>query len=164
MRSGTIFTSEVEHHLNPAFCGALLMSAIKAYQGEKESRLPLLLAYLVLPIVLHGPSRAIMPRDKRTHFHLWITRYPQIRVGLPERCRALLPFTSDGIEYLLHHRIISFKGTAILTCETVAKPEQKLTSASEDTKLCFKAARLIGNWFGASYSVSRIYFMLGVRP
>lgn len=46
-------THEIAYLLNPAFCGRILYSSIKAYNEKTRKSFPFPLIYLILPLVLH---------------------------------------------------------------------------------------------------------------
>jgi Family of unknown function (DUF6521) len=84
--------------LNPALLAVLLSSAAHDYEKakEKEQRLPWPLGFLVLPLVLHRPTRVELPKNTRTHLSTWIRRHPLLRAGFPGRAAAMVPLTREG--------------------------------------------------------------------
>ena len=57
--------TEAANLFNPAFVGAVLLSAIVSYQKKKSAGLPYALAFLILPVVLHAETRASLMDAKR---------------------------------------------------------------------------------------------------
>ena len=52
---------DVANLLNPAFDGLLLYRAVAGYEQENEGGMPFELAFMVLPFVLHQPTRKRLP-------------------------------------------------------------------------------------------------------
>ena len=63
---------EIAHLLNPAFCSTLLFESITGYKQENGSGMPFATAFLVLPVVLHKPTRDHLPKSIATKLHAWI--------------------------------------------------------------------------------------------
>ena len=63
-------THEIAYLLNPAFCGRILYSSIKAYNEKTRKSFPFPLIYLILPLVLHKKTRINI--NSKTKFHNWI--------------------------------------------------------------------------------------------
>ena len=54
--------TELAYLFNPAFCGWVLREAVAGYASVKPAGLPLPLAFLILPVVLHRVTRELVPR------------------------------------------------------------------------------------------------------
>ena len=78
MQEWKMRTREIAYLLNPAFCGRILYTTIRAYNEKSHRAFPFPLVYLVLPLVLHKiiltpsgelevpPRSKILNREKYT--------------------------------------------------------------------------------------------------
>jgi hypothetical protein len=142
--------------LNPALLAGLLAGAARDYDSSGAG-IPWPLAFLVLPLVLHRPTRTALPRDTRTHLSTWIRREPVLRAGFPERAASMVPRTREGIRFGLRASVLSIDG-ANLIGHLTAEP-----SLGELRQLV-RSARLIGRWLAKSDRASTAFALLGVAP
>ena len=139
MQEWKMRTREIAYLLNPAFCGRILYTTIRAYNEKSHRAFPFPLVYLVLPLVLHKETRAII--SSRTHLHIWVQQNPQLLIDFPRRASELIPITNEAVEMLLQTRkIISEIAECLTKCAHIAR------------------------WFEDAGKVENIYISLGVRP
>jgi hypothetical protein len=84
------------------FNAALLALLVRRAAEEHERRsggrpLPTMLAYLALPLALHGPTRRQLPSNVTAQMGEWIRAHPDAAAGLDDRARALLPLVTSGL-------------------------------------------------------------------
>jgi len=141
--------------LNPALLSVLLAPA--AHEHEKaKARMPWPVAFLILPLVMHRPTRVVLPRDTRTHFSTWVRRHPLLRAGFPERAVAMTPLTREGIRYGMRAGILDLQDG---TLGGVA-----LDRPAGEVGQLMKAAGLIGRWVAKTEQPSTAFALLGVAP
>jgi hypothetical protein len=141
--------------LNPALLAVLLAGAARDY--DEEAGMPWPLAFLVIPVVLHRPTRNALPRDTRTHLSTWLRREPLLRAGFPERAAAMVPRTREGLRFGLRAGILTVDGANVvgnLTDEPALGELRQLV----------RAARLLGRWLAKSDQPSTPFALLGVAP
>lgn len=160
-----LHATEEQNLFNVPFCSLLICRAIVEYNEHAISGMPFVLAFLVLPTVLHAETRELLPSTSATSFHSWLTGKPHIRIGLARRVRTLVPHSQRAIVYGLQ------KGALRLTDDTLLDPlvppemsSYRLQRGSEDFRSCYKGAGMIGRILGKAGSPSSILFMLGLRP
>src|SRR5688572_18103696 len=85
---GTTRPVEVMGLLNPAFTGTLLTRTIGAYNQQSHSEFPFALSFLLLPIIMHPPTRRVLPTRISAHMHAWLQNHSEIRVGFAQRARG----------------------------------------------------------------------------
>jgi len=141
--------------LNPALLAVLLAAAARDYEPEAGMAWPL--AFLVLPVVLHRPTRNALPRDTRTHLSTWVRREPLLRAGFPERAAAMVPRTREGIRFGLRAGILTINGGNVLGHLTE-------DPAPGELRQLVRAARLVGRWLAKSDQPSTPFALLGVAP
>lgn len=141
--------------LNPALLAVLLAGAARDY--DEEAGMPWPLAFLVIPVVLHRPTRNALPRDTRTHLSTWLRREPLLRAGFPERAAAMVPRTREGLRFGLRAGILTVDGANVVGNLT-DEP------APGELRQLVRAARLLGRWLAKSDQPSTPFALLGVAP
>jgi hypothetical protein len=144
--------------LNPALLAVLLAAAAYDYEKAKRrnDRMPWPLGFLVLPLVLHRPTRAELPRDTRTHLSTWIRKHPLLRAGFPNRAAAMVPLTREGIRFGLRAGVLDIDGSTLRGGET-RRPSGELGQL-------IRAAALVGRWLATTDQPSTPFTLLGVAP
>lgn len=148
--SGPRPPTEVDLVQNPALGALLLWRFARAYQGEVAREVPLHLAFLVLPMVLHQGSRnEIVSTRKASGLTLFAAKLGEQRenlLAIHDRTRALRPLTLRSIGQGVQARLLSvdyplatLRGNALETGEP-ANP-------SETIKNMLSAADKVGSWF-----------------
>lgn len=155
---------EVANLLNPAFCGQVIYSCAVAHQDEREDAFPYALAFLVLPLVLHSDTRGTMKATTR-HFEVWLNVNPEIKVGLADRARSLVPFGREALTFLQQCRAFQIRETdaAIVISKGLRRIRRRFPPG-EDTKACLAGAGILGKWFARENSPAAVYAALGLRP
>ncbi len=144
---------------NPAFLAALLGAAVHDFQHRAGSGMPWLLSFLVLPLSLHAPTRARLPRTVGAYFPNWLHEQPEIRAGFPSRASALVPLTREAIRFGSAQEALQLSGQVLTSPRRTRAPSR----ATEDVKSCFKAAAFFGRWF-PRHDTETLFALLGVRP
>ena len=134
---------------NPAFLGALVLCAADGYERTSQERhgLPYVLAFLVLPIVLHKSTREALPRTTRTSLPAWISVNAHTQVGFPARASSLVSLTKDSIAVACHGGLLAIEGSRLCArakMSTVAHFANAVKSA--EVSDCLKKAQFIGKW------------------
>ncbi len=155
--------SEIANLLNPAFCSVIIHEACIEYHKNSLSFMPYTLSFLVLPLILHKPTRESLPRDTRTKFHRWVHSNEHIRVNFHNRAKNLGPYTKDALLFCSSHNLLTISDQAELIPESNRLSSLTWTSSS-DTNNCRTKAKFLGRWLAKSGEVATIYTLLGVRP
>ncbi|WP_407664548.1 three component ABC system middle component [Mycolicibacterium anyangense] len=145
----------VAAYLNPAFTAAVISEAAA---GHQRDHVPMIwpLSYLVLPFVLHRPTREALPGNTRTHLSTWVRREPVLRAGFPYRAASLAQMTSEGLRFGVRHSMFRLHDGNILS--------GNITNNDVDPTLTqlLAAARLVGRWIAKSKEPSTVFALLGV--
>jgi len=153
---------EIANLLNPAFCALLLRDAAAGYRQQAASGLPYSVTFLVLPIVLHRPTREALPRTINAIMHAWIQEHSARQVEIVDRVRMLVPYTREAIIFGIQHRALAIVENGALESAmlraTMSFPDRT------DAMTCRHAAGLLGRWFGRTGDASQILAMWGLRP
>jgi hypothetical protein len=162
VRNWTDRPSEVAHLFNPAFCATVLGYAARGFAEERAAGFPWLLAYIVIPLVLHKSTREVTPTTKRTKFHTWVERNPAIRIGFAERARNMVPHVREAIIFgasagflVVDPKGNVFAGSAI--------PRKDMASDSAEVRDCIRRARTLGAVLAGAGSEYTVLAMLGVQ-
>ena len=80
-------STEIANLLNPAFGAVLIRQFVDGYFDRSGQHTPYLLAYTVLPFILHAQSRSKLPKiyNPQTKLLAFLHKYPEIRADLPSR-------------------------------------------------------------------------------
>jgi hypothetical protein len=157
--------TELAYLFNPAYCGWLLREAVDGYAAEKPEGMPLPLAFLVLPVVLHRPTRECLPRAVTTVLQAWLQEHPEARVNIAERTGELAPFAREALLLLATRGHLVFAEDGSLT--TAGKLRQgkgALIDRSGDLKESLLKAKFVGRWFALAGTSSSVFQAWGVCP
>lgn len=150
--------------LNPAFCGEVIRRTIVAYNNNEEGiKFPFSLLHLILPILLHKKTRENMPLRSSTYFHSWVDANEHLFVDFAYRVKELIPYTNESIIFLLQHKAanIDTNGKIEIVPYTQKNPSG---DHSEEVKMIYKKAELLGKWFRLTGNEQTIYMFLKIRP
>lgn len=155
-------THEVAYLLNPAFCGRILYTTIRAYSENTNRAFPFPLIYLVLPLVLHKETRSNI--NSQTKLLLWVQKYPQLLIDFSKRTKDLIPITNESVEFLLQTKrvVLTPNGDVEISASTRAMSKTKFVD--DEISECIKKSEHIAKWFAGTGKVETIYIELGVRP
>ena len=162
VRSWSKRSLEVAFLFNPAFCGRILYSTVKAYKEITQKSFPFPLVYLILPLVLHKETRTRI--NSKTQFQIWIHRYPHLLIGFPQRARDFVQITNEAIEFLIYARQILLTDTGELDILSISTIEKKKKFDDTEILECIQKAQHIAKWFASAGKIETIYIELGVKP
>ena len=163
MRAWSERPIEVTNLLNPAFCSLLLRDSIVSFHKEKEQGMPYPLSFLVLPLVLHKPTRDMLPDTIRTRLYVWLGDHPEVYVRFAQRTRQLVPYTKESLTFGVQKGIIDVTEDGNLI---PVQGRLKTLSWPTDAEpaICRRKAQFLGRWFAQAGEVATIFAMWGIRP
>lgn len=162
MKSWNERTREVAFLLNPAFCGRLLYATIKEYERKSHHAFPFPLVYLVLPLVLHKPTRIRI--SSRTQLLQWIQANQYLLIGFARRTKELLVITNEALELLLQSGMIQITKNGELSIAKTQKSLSKTLFVDSEISECITKSEHVARWFASTGKVETIYIGLGVKP
>jgi hypothetical protein len=157
-------TSPVALVQNPAFGSLLLWSFGRAYQSEKVGDLPPVTAFfLVLPIVLHGPSlreiRSTFQSSGLSKFIEKISAERERLFAIHDRALALRGLTLDSLAAGIAGQLMDVDyGSAVVRSNNVRPPPPP-----ERLKDHIASADKLGRWF-ARLPLAQVFSLLQVSP
>lgn len=155
---------EVAALLNPAFCGLLISVGLDEYLKSKEDGAPYVFPFIMLPLVLHKPSRHLFPRTTRTAFSTWITNADTARakIGFAERSKNMVPYVKEALIFSIQNKYIHVTDSGLLKPQ-VQSP-QDFSNATPEVKECIRASKMFGKWFSMVGDFKTVMALLGIRP
>lgn len=155
--------AEVANLLNPAFCGLLLRATVLEYtKTSAASGMDFPLAFLVLPIVLHKPTREAMPRTAATKFHAWLQQHQALRIGFSTRVQQLAPITREALQFTMQRSALALDSAGLLVAPTYNFRRADARLVSPIMTECRKKATFLGKWLGKAGSASQILSAWGI--
>jgi len=149
-------------HFNPAFCGELLVRALDHFRKETGGAMPLVYAFLVLPLVLHPGSRGALPRKANTAFASWAGDHADTLSILPDRVLRLRPVTREALLFLTQLRTICVRPDGVDLGQRPMRLNAKLSTTAEVDEIR-RGAGLLGRWFAHQSDSAAVLQTMGVR-
>jgi len=157
-------TREEAHLLNPAFCCSILSSSIRGYMSVKKAGIPFPITFLVLPIILHKPTREALPPNIRTSMATWLLENSVARVLFYERLMSLKPYTREAIQFGLLSDWLLLTDSGILeTKRTESDITRAIQKLNDEVRVCMMRANFLGRWFAKAGTTHMIMAFWGVR-
>lgn len=154
---------EIANLLNASFCSILLKDSIAGFNQENTQGMPYALSFIILPLVLHKPTRECLPRIITTQFHAWLERNQEVRIGFAGRARQLVPYTKEAIVFGMEAGIITIAGNGRLALGKKSLINNSWNSETEAAN-CRKKALFVGRWLARGGKVSTIFILWGICP
>lgn len=148
---------------NAAFLALLARRAADEHERRSDGRaFPAVLAYLALPLGLHGPTRRALPSNVTAQMGEWIRAHPEAVAGLDERARALRPLVSAALRLGLAHGLLRADAGALRASGLPRRPRGLARSAEVDE--CIDKAGFLGRWFSVQRDPLTTLALWGLRP
>lgn len=145
---------------NPAFGSALMWSFV-AGVGEAGQAPELPLLFLPLPILLSSLRDTMAHTNRRTGFHAWLARHPEVRVGLAERVERMQPITRRAILYGARIEIITAGQDGRFRTSDALR-DAALSRTGPAVRPLFPLARRLGAWIGEVGGTRDVFYALGL--
>jgi hypothetical protein len=150
-------------HFNPAFCGELLVRTIDQFRKQAGGTLPLVYAFLVLPLVLHPGARKALPGRANTAFASWAGENAAMLSTLPERTLRLRPVTREALLFLAQVGAIIVGPDGLKVGKRPIKLNAKLSVTTNEVDQIRLSAGLLGRWLGNQSDSVAVLQTMGVR-
>lgn len=150
-------------HFNPAFCGELLTRTIDQFRRQADSAMPLVLSFLVLPLVLHPGSRRALPRRANTAFASWAGDQADVISILPDRVLRLRPVTREALLFLAQIQAISLGPSGIALGQRPMRLTARVSATTDEVDGIRRAAGLLGRWFAYQSDSAAVLQTMGVQ-
>jgi len=151
--------------LNPAFCCVVLNASFVGYVSIYKMGIPYPLVFMVLPIVLHKPTRERLPRSTRTSLAAWIQENAETKVLYAERLMALKPHTREAIRFGLFYNWLVFEHNGQIHTNFNNSSVTRIThKMNNEARECVMRAKFVGKWLASAGSVQTVMALWGIRP
>lgn len=156
---------EESYLLNPGFCALVLWSSAGGYRSASQEGMPIELAFMATPLVLHKPTREALPGNTRTSMAAWIEKNAFFRVGFAERAQSIVPFTREALLFGSLHGIVALERAGrIIPGPRPHALAGYLRETTQEVRHCTRRAEFVGKWFAGAGSIETIMALWGVRP
>lgn len=163
MQAWTERPTEIAHLLNPAFCALVLVHCVRGYVEEATAGLPYPLVFLILPIVLHKPTRDALPTSIATRMHPWLENHQQVQVGFADRCVSVIDHTREAMIFAVVRNLLQITSDA-----RIEAPQQRFRlppwPLESEPVACLGKARFVGRWMARAGQPATLFAMWGIRP
>lgn len=150
---------------NPGFCSVVLHEAARGYCAVRTGGMDYPLAFLVLPLVLHRPTRSAFPRDTRTSMAVWLDGNPDVRVGFVDRARAMAPIVREALIFAANHGLLRIESAHLVPDRALhRKTTFKREHATDEVSACLVRGEFVGKWMASAGKAATIFALWGVRP
>jgi hypothetical protein len=147
---------------NPALIAVILAAAANQYETASSFPMPWPMSYLVPPIVLHEPTRDVLPKTSRTSLPKWAADQIVLTVGFPARAQHLAPYVREALRFGLREQMfnLTLQGTA-LQCTALPKTTK---NSPGDLAPIVRAAGMLGRMFARTGDAATVFAALRIRP
>jgi hypothetical protein len=153
---------EEEALFNPALLSLLLRESAAQFSERSGGReLPAVLAYLIAPVALHGPTRHVLPTHVTAQMGEWVRAHPGALVDLPNRARSLRPLVSTAACFGLRHGVLEGEDGVLRAGSVKRRPHGMPKSADIDD--CLSRAGFLGRWFSEQTDATTTLAIWGLR-
>jgi hypothetical protein len=150
--------------LNPAFLAALIWSCAEGYYSISQQGIPYPLSFVAMPVVLHKPTRVILPRSVRTSLAAWLGENTQVHVHFIERATSLVPTVKEGMLFGVNGQLLSLTSSQIMAAPRPRAMVRFLRESSDEVRDCMEKAKFVGRWFASSGDYTTVMALWGVMP
>lgn len=158
-------TPETLRLLNPAFLATVIGHAATGYFEHRDQEgLPLALAFIVPPLVLHKNTRAVLPKIITSKLPDWAHKNSAELAFLPEHARELQSAIRSAILIGVHFDILQFNESARICTSSQFNPEtaQSQLKKSEEIGEIMKKSHFLGRWLSVSGNQPTVLSILGI--
>lgn len=146
---------------NPALTASCLAAAADQYEVTTGKAMPWALGFLVVPLVLHTPTRQELPRRSNASLGKWVADHPVLMAGYAARAKRSAPYVREGVQFGLREGSFAWVENDRLhaTLPPTTKP-----SVLGDLGDIVRKSGMLGRVFGNTGSTYTVFATLRVRP
>ena len=155
---------EEARNFNPAFCCELIARTVSEYCKKRETALNFAMAFLILPLVVHRPTREALPGRANAALASWVTENNPLIAELPRRIARLRPITREALLFAVSHKVLSIQGGGLFPGKFPIRLNARPVATTDDVNEARAAAALLGRWFASQGTQTSIMQGMGVMP
>lgn len=129
--------------LNPAFVTVLVAEMASGYHAESGQPLPFALPFVGVPIVLHEPTRELLPTIT-TSMYAWLQQHPHVRIHVPELAVQCTGLTREAVRFGSRLGALTLTGGGAITAAELGRAGRG--AQTDDVKQCRHKAHFVGRW------------------
>jgi len=156
--------SEEARNLNPAFCAELIARTVGEFHKNRQTPLGLAVAFLVLPLTLHKPTRDALPGRANATFATWVAENGSLLAELPGRVNRLRPISREALLFAIRYRLLAVHDGGLVPGSKPVRLTSSPSPSTNDVSETRAAAGLLGRWFAGQATEGSILQGLGVAP
>lgn len=148
---------------NPALGAVVLRSFATGYVTEENAGVPMPLIFFPLPIVLSRRLSATMEgTNVTTGLVTWLTRRPEVCLGLSDRIDGTGAFTQESVAFGIRYGLLSIVENGRIQPNSAGLRKQIRFSARDDRGRALNLASRLGAWMGRMPSPQSIFHNFGL--
>jgi len=157
--------NEAEYLFNPAFMALLQRSMVSSYVSSSGDGMPMILCFLLPPLVLHQETREALPRGHKTTMLTWLQGHREQLVTIADRVINSRSATRSGLIFGISHRCVTLK-ESLLEVGQVSIDEKAILDLqpTADMMDCLVRAAFLGKWLHKSGRPETIFASWGITP
>ncbi|MDN3275148.1 DUF6521 family protein [Frankia sp. RB7] len=156
--------SEEARNFNPAYCAELIARVVSEYFRMRQQSFGLALSFVVLPIVLHKPTREQLPGNSSASFASWIADRGPFLVEFPDRTLRLRPVTREALLFAIQNKVLQVNEGGLAPGNSPISRTARPAKVTDDVAEARSAASLLGRWFAAQANSTIVLQSFGVSP
>ena len=157
-------SSEEVALFNAAFLSRLLHSSVRSFDPAGARGMPVALAFLLLPLVLHKPTRDDLPSNAASQMQTWIRDHPRHVSQLEGHVLGMRPFVSMAVRFGLRHGVLTSEGGS-LGAGTLRRRTAALgKDETPEIVHCVQVASFLGRWFARQPDAATLLAIWGLKP
>ncbi len=157
-------SSEEVALFNPAFLARLLHAAASDYEKAVERAMPVALAFLAVPLVLHKPTRDDLPTHASSQMQAWIREHPRHMARLDARVVGMRPFIGVAVRFGLQHGVLTSADGRLGAGTVKRRPRGHAALESAEVHDCLRVAGFLGRWFARQPDTATLLALWGLQP
>jgi hypothetical protein len=126
--------SEEARNLNPAFCAELISRAVGELHRNRQTPLSIAVAFLVLPLTLHKPTRDALPGRASAAFATWIAENGPLLAELPGRVNRLRPISREALLFAIRYRLLAIHDGGLVPGSTPVRLTSSPRPSTDDVR------------------------------
>lgn len=159
-----IGSSEEVALFNSAFLARVLHAAVVDYGRDSERYMPTSLAFLLMPLVLHKPTRDDLPTTASAQMQKWIREHPRHLAQLETRVIGIRSFVGLAINFGLRHGVLTSADGRLGPGLVKRRPRGFGDAESSEVQECLQVSRFLGRWFTRQTDSATLLALWGLRP
>jgi hypothetical protein len=159
-------TYDIYAEANPAFVAYLIQRYVKKHYAAAEDFPHISLVYVAIPLGMSGKLEPTFDStNSRTGLLAWLSRFPEVRIGLSENIIASHGIIADGLKAAVLSRLIKVNEQGYLELgESKGPPESLKASLPDGPKAIASRVERLGTWIGKTGSPAAVFSALEVNP